>query len=260
VAALVPLEVICDLLGIPIKDHDRFVWWGTVLASTIDGAHTMTERRDIRVVLGELNVLLGELVERYQREPENNLISELVMASGDGELGRRDLLALIGLLFVAGLETTANLIGDCVRLMLEHPEQQQLLCADPGLASNAIEEVLRFDPPTKYTARRAEETIELAGTTIPKGAYLFEFLAGANRDPRVFTDPDVFDITRKNSRENVSFSAGVHHCIGSGLARLETELTMRSIVQRFPNLASAGPSRIRLTRSVRGPYRLPVRV
>ncbi|HEX5402765.1 MAG TPA: cytochrome P450 [Pseudonocardiaceae bacterium] len=260
IAARVPLEVICDLLGVPIEDHDRFIWWGTVLASTIDGPKTMTERRDIRASLGEMNALFAELVERYRAVPADNLISELVHTSVDGEpFGRRDLLALTQLLFVAGLETTGNLIGDCVRLLLAHPDQKELVFSNPELVPGAIEEVLRFDPPTKYTARLATEEVELAGTTLPRGGFLFELLAGANRDPRVFTDPHVFDITRKNSRENVSFSAGVHHCIGSGLARVEAEVTLRELFARYPRLRPAGPSRIRLARSVRGPYQLPVR-
>jgi cytochrome P450 len=261
IAARVPLEVVCDLLGVPVEDHERFIWWGTVLASTIDGPHTLTERRDVRASLGEMNALFNELVERYRQVPADNLISELVRTSVDNEeFGRRDLMAITELLFVAGLETTGNLIGDGIRLLLAHPDQKELVCADQDLMANAVEEVLRFDPPTKYTARLAGEDIELAGTTIPTGGFLFELLAGANRDPRVFTDPHVFDVTRKNSRENVSFSAGVHHCVGAPLARVEAEITLRQVFARFPRLKSAGPSRIRLARSVRGPYRLPVRV
>lgn len=256
VAARVPLEVICDLLGVPIEDHDRFVWWGTVLSSTIDGPRTLRERRDVRAALGEMNALFGELVERYRREPADNLISALVAS----DLGRRDLMALAELVFVAGLETTANLLGDTVRLLLAHPDQWAALVADPGLAPTASEEVLRFDPPTKYTARRALSDVELDGQVVPAGGLVFNFLAGANRDPRVFTDPDVFDIGRRNARENVSFSTGIHHCIGAGLARLEAEVTLREVVARYPNLASAGPAKIRLARSVRGPYQLPVRV
>jgi cytochrome P450 len=260
VAARVPLEVICDLLGVPIEDHDRFIWWGTVLSSTIDGPRTLAERRDVRTSLGEMNALFGELVERYRRAPADNIISELVAASGDREdFGRRDLIALTELLFVAGLETTANLLGDTVRLLLAHPDQLERVRADRALVPGVTEEVLRFDPPTKYTARMALEDVELAGHAVPAGGFVFELLAGANRDPRVFTDPHVFDIGRANSKENISFSAGVHHCIGSGLARLEAEVTLREVLDRFPRLAAAGPSRIRLARSVRGPYELPVR-
>ncbi len=261
VAARVPLEVICDLLGVPIEDHDRFIWWGTVLSSTIDGPRTLAERRAVRASLGEMNALFGELVERYRKAPADNMISELVAASEHREdFGRRDLMALTELLFVAGLETTANLLGDTVRLLLAHPEQHDRVLADRDLVPGVTEEVLRFDPPTKYTARMALETVELAGHTVPDGGFVFELLAGANRDPRVFPDPHVFDIGRANSKENIAFSAGVHHCIGSGLARLEAEVTLREVLDRFPRLASAGPSRIRLARSVRGPYELPVRV
>lgn len=261
VAARVPLEVICDLLGVPVEDHDRFSWWGTVLSETIDGPHTLAERRDVRVSLGEMNALFAELIERYRWAPEDNIISELVAASSDREdFGRRDLMALAELLFVGGLDTTANLLGDTVRLLMEHPEQFERVRADRGLVEGVTEEVLRFDPPTKYTARMALEDVELAGHTIPEGGFVFELLAGANRDPRVFTDPHVFDIGRANSRENISFSAGVHHCIGSGLARLEAEVTLQEVLDRFPRLYPAGPSKIRLARSVRGPYELPVRV
>jgi cytochrome P450 len=261
VAALVPLEVICDLLGVPIEDHDRFIWWGTVLASTIDGPHTLAERRAVRASLGEMNALFGELVDRYRRVPEDNIISDLVAVSGDQEdFGRRDLMALTELLFVAGLETTANLLGDTVRLLLEHPDQLDRVRADRDLVPGVTEEVLRFDPPTKYTARMALTDADVAGHVVPAGGFVFELLAGANRDPRVFPDPHRFDVGRANSRENISFSAGVHHCIGSGLARLEAEVTLREVLDRFPRLAAAGPSRIRLARSVRGPYRLPVRV
>jgi cytochrome P450 len=261
VAARVPLEVICDLLGVPIEDHDRFIHWGTVLASTIDGPRTLTERREVRASLGEMNALFGELVERYRKAPEDNIISELVATSGDSEdFGRRDLMALTELLFVAGLETTANLLGDTVRLLLAHPDQLARVRADRDLVPSVSEEVLRFDPPTKYTARMALEDVAIAGHAIPAGGFVFELLAGANRDPRVFTDPHVFDIGRANARENISFSSGVHHCIGHGLARLEAEVTLHEVLDRFPRLAAAGPSKIRLARSVRGPYELPVRV
>jgi cytochrome P450 len=259
VAALVPLEVICDLLGIPIEDQERFVWWGTRLAGTIDGPRSLTERAEVRTTLVEMTCFFTDLIARYRRDPADNLISALACTTTD-EFGERDLIALVELLFVAGLETTANLIGDIVRLLLEYPSQKALLLDDPGLAGNVVEEVLRFDPPTKFTARMAAEQVEVAGQMIPQGGFLFELLAGANRDPRVFTDPHRFDITRSNSRENISFSAGVHHCIGSGLARLEAEITVREIFERFPDMRMTGPARIRLARSVRGPYALAVEV
>ncbi len=261
VAARVPLGVISDLLGVPFEDHDRFSWWGTVLSSTLDGPRSLAERRDVRTSLGEMNALFDELIERYRKVPEDNIISDLVADSADKEdFGRRDLMALTELLFVAGLDTTANLLGDTARLLLEHPDQHDRVRADRELVPAVTEEVLRFDPPTKYTARMALEEVELEGHTIPEGGFVFELLAGANRDPRVFTDPHVFDIGRENSAQNISFSAGVHHCIGSGLARLEAEVTLQEVLERYPRLASAGPSKIRLTRSVRGPSKLPVRV
>jgi cytochrome P450 len=260
-ATEVPTAVIGDILGVPITDYRQFGRWGTAVATTIDGVRTTGERRRVRATLVEMTAYFRELVARNRTDPGDNMIADILGATvGEAPLEQDDVIALAGLLLAAGLETTVNLISDSVRLMLAHPEQKRSLLGDPDLAADVVEETLRYDPPATFTARMAVEDVELAGVTLPKGAVLFQLLPGANRDPRVFAEPDRFDIGRPNNREHISFSGGVHHCIGSGLARMEATIAVREMFQRFPHLRTAGATRMRTARSARGPISLPVRV
>jgi cytochrome P450 len=176
----------------------------------------------------------------------------------DAPLERREMVAITLLLLLAGLETTLNLIGNGVLALLEHDAERARFLADPQLETNLVEEVLRYESPVQFTIRTASEDITLAGTTVPKGKQILVLIGGANRDPRVFPDPDRFDIGRKNARDHLSFSAGFHYCLGAGLARLVAASALRQLFQRFPDLSLAGPVKRSSTRVIRGADSIPL--
>jgi cytochrome P450 len=185
------------------------------------------------------------------------VVSELV-ATG-APLAVDDLLATVELLLVAGFETTVNLIGNGVLALLRDNEARDWLLGHPERADDLVEEVLRHDPPVQYTMRLSHEPVSLAGTVLPTDTPVVLLLAGANRDPTVFADPGRFDPTRQNNREHLAFSAGIHYCLGAGLARIEAAVALRALFERYPDLRAAGAIKRRRSRNIRGVRQLPVR-
>ena len=153
-----------------------------------------------------------------------------------------------------------NLIGNGAGLLFEHPDQRRLLADDPSLWSNAVEELLRVESPVQRTGRRAVRDTEVHGVPVPDGELVILLLAAANRDPRVFAEPQSFDVTRSNARDHVAFSSGIHFCLGAALARMEGEVALRALFERFPDLAPAGDARRRRTVILRGYESMPVRL
>ncbi|MGW3633896.1 cytochrome P450 [Streptomyces sp. NPDC005122] len=259
-ARRIPLEVICDLFDVPGADRDTFVRWGGVLANTLDGIRTLGERRDVRRALAEMTEFLGALVEERRREPGDDLVSRLAAAAPEGEpLDGRTLVVLVGMLLIAGFETVVNAIAGAAVVLLEHPDQKALLLDDLDLAAEAVEEFLRYEPPVQVLLRVAQEPVALGEAELPAGAMLAIAIGGANRDPAVFDDPHRFDLRRPNKRDHLAFSAGIHYCLGAGLARLESELALRHLFSRMPRLALAGRPQLRPIRNIRGPGIVPVR-
>nr|WP_232523756.1 cytochrome P450 [Nocardioides sp. MAH-18] len=168
------------------------------------------------------------------------------------------MVPLCGLLLIAGFETTVNLVGNAVNALLDHPDQWAALVADPGRAGAAVQETLRFDPPVQRTARVSFDDTEVAGTEITRNRWVNVLLGGANRDPAVFADPDVFDIGRTDGVEHLAFSSGIHHCVGRPLAELEATVALVRLAERFPRLRRAGAVRRRNATLIRGPLVLPV--
>ncbi|HEX2028847.1 MAG TPA: cytochrome P450 [Nitriliruptorales bacterium] len=158
----------------------------------------------------------------------------------------------------AGFETTVNLIGNGAALLFAHPDQRRLLAEDPSLWPNAVDEVLRVDPPVQRTGRRARRSTTVHGVPVAEGEWLILLLAAADRDPRVFSDPHVFDVTRPNARDHLAFGSGIHFCLGAALARMEGEVALQALFERFPDLGPAGPGRRRGTVILRGHESLPV--
>jgi cytochrome P450 len=260
-ASRVPVKVICDLFGIENADYERMKRWGAILGDTLDGIRTMGERGQVQWAVREMGEFFDDLIVRRRREPGDDVLSGLIAARPDGEaLSRNDLVALAGLLLGAGFETTVNLIGNGVLALLNNPEAKQLLVEEPGRAADVTEEILRYDSPVQYTARLTHEPLNLAGVELPERSTVALLLGGANRDPGVFSHPHRFDPLRANNREHLSFSSGVHYCLGAGLARLEGEVALRELFARFPDLRQAAPARRRPSRTIRGVLSLPVSV
>jgi cytochrome P450 len=256
-AARVPIKIICDLLGVPDAEHRRMTRWGTVLAASIDGMGSMAQVRELRSTLRELNDFLAARIAEHRAEPNDDVIGRML---ADGTMTEAELLATSGLLLAAGFETTVNLIGNGVLTLLAHPSARARLVDDPEATDGIVEEILRIDPPIQYTARLALEGASLAGRPVAAGTVVLLLTAAANRDPAVFPDPHRFDPDRPNAREHMTFSSGVHYCLGAGLARMEGGIALRALFRRFPDLRVAGTVQRRPSRVVRGPLRLPVRV
>ncbi|MDI3405759.1 cytochrome P450 [Streptomyces sp. B-S-A6] len=256
-----PLTVICELLGVPGVDHRRFrAWTAKILA--------IGEPEASGLAAQEMTVYLAGLIQEkreVETAAEGDLLHALVRAHDeDGDhLTDEELLGMAFLLLVAGHETTVNLIANAVHLLLTHPEQLAALRADGDLLENAVEEALRFEPPTPAgTYRYTAEPVTVADTRLPKGARVVISLASANRDPARFPDPERFDIHRDPAltRSHLAFGHGIHHCLGAPLARLEANLALRALLDRFPDLAVDGdPTPDWRPSLLRGLGRLPVR-
>lgn len=244
-----PLTVIAEILGVPAQDRARVLEFGHGAAPSLDVGLTWWEFRQVDAALHAFDTWLGDHLERLRRNPGSDLLSQLVTVEEEGQrLNEGELRATAGLLLAAGFETTVNLLGSGTELLLRHP----------ALWSNAVEEVLRFESPVQVTARVAQRDTAVLGVPVRAGRMVATMLSGANRDPAVFTDPHRFDVRRANAREHLSFSAGRHFCLGAALARIEGEVGLRSLFERFPDLALAPGAQRRATRVLRGWRQLPV--
>lgn len=259
-ANLLPVTVIAEILGVPAGMRAQFVAWGRAGSPVLDFGLTLRQYRAAERALSELNVWLRGHFERLRSEPGDDLLSRLVHLEDDGGLTDRELLATAGLLLAAGFETTVNLLGSGVVLLVGHPDQLARLTAEPSGWANAVEEILRYESPVQNTARRALRDVDIAGHIVREGRFVSVLIGGANRDPEVFADPDRFDVGRANARDHLAFSAGAHYCLGAALARMEGEIGLRLLFERYPDLALAGTPRRRRTKTLRGYDTLPVRL
>ncbi|MGA8257522.1 MAG: cytochrome P450 [Nocardioides sp.] len=251
-AALLPVAVIADMLGVPDSMHTTLLDWGDGAARTLDPTLSW---RDFRAAEGDMRHLhrwLAQHIRDLRANPGDDLLSRLAVAQEDEQLTDFELRATGLLVLGAGFETTVSLISNAVQLMAEHPEQHEIVLAEPDLLGGAVDEVLRFDSPVQVTMRIAPAETEVLGTLVPARTPVLCYLGGANRDPEVFTDPDRFDVTRENAGSHLAFSSGAHFCLGASLARREAEVGLRALYERFPDLAVSAPPVRRPTRVLRG--------
>jgi cytochrome P450 len=254
-----PLIVIADILGVETGDRAQVLAFGAGAAPSLDLGLTWREFQHVETTLCSFDTWLGRHLQRLRRHPGTDLLSQLVAVEEDGErLTEAELRAIAGLLLVAGFETTANLLSSGIELLLRHPAQLEQLRSEPARWPNTVEEVLRVESPVQITARVAARDTEVHGVEIESGQVVAVLLSAANRDPAVFADPHRFDVGRVNAREHLAFSAGRHFCLGAALARIEGEVGLRSLVERFPDLALAQGARRQPTRVLRGWQQLPV--
>jgi cytochrome P450 len=260
-ASLLPATVIAEMLGAPVAMSRQFLAWGAEAARSLDAGLSLREFRRSERGLRALERWMDGHFAHLRAHPGDNILSTLVHAqAAEGKLTRDELTATAMLLLAAGFETTVNLIGNGTALLIEHPDQRERLGAEPALWPNAVDEVLRFDSPVQRTGRVAQRDTEVAGVWMPAGQPVMTLLGGANRDPDVFDDPQRFDVARPNAGEHLAFSSGIHYCLGAGLARMEGEVGLRALFDRFPDLALAGTPHRRVTRVLRGYATMPVRL
>jgi cytochrome P450 len=256
-----PVTVICELLGVPRKYEPVFREFARRLTRVLDPAESLTEQEldELTTTRLQMRDYMISLVMQRKDNPGDDLVSALLNGGGDDEaMAIPDLISNLGLLLIAGHETTVNLIANGTLALLRHPDVLERLRNDPRLATPLVEEVLRYDPPVQMLGRSTLADIEVSGTTIPSGARVWLLIAAGNRDPRRFADPDTFQPERTNNA-HISFGSGLHYCVGAALARTEAQVALTTLARRLeqPRLA-ADPPLYRDNAILRGPDRLPV--
>jgi Cytochrome P450 len=257
-----PVIVICEMLGVPVADHERFKGWGLDIARGLDAIMLPPDSPVAERSMHARHALAAyfrELIAARRAAPRDDMLSGLIAAEEAGDkLSEDELLATCILLLVAGHETTVNLIGNGSLALLRHPDQRKRLQNDPGLITTAVEELLRFDGPVQRTARIPSEDVVIGGRTIGKGEMVMPFIGAADRDPAQFPDPDRLDLGRTDNR-HIAFGWGIHFCIGAPLARVEGQIAINTLLRRKPKLALATETpEYRQSLTLRGLSHLPV--
>jgi cytochrome P450 len=257
-----PFAVISEMLGTPPADHDRIRELTGTLVRSLEPVNDPALVSAIIAADAELSAIAADMIAWKRANPADDLLTALIHAEDGGDvLSDDELIAQTLLLYIAGHETTVNLIAGGTLALLRHPAQLALLRDDPSLAATAIEELLRYDSPVQASRRITLEPITIRDITIPAGAFVMASLASANRDERFWgDDASELQITRENARQHVSFGAGPHHCLGASLARLEAAIAIQQLVSRFPGVALDGEVTWNGRINLRGPAHLPVSV
>src|SRR5437879_5683492 len=257
-----PVTVICEMLGVPVEDHERFKAWGVDIARGLDAILLPPDSEVAQKSLAGRRALAdyfrGLIAER-RAAPRDDMLSGLIAAEEAGDtLSENELLATCILLLVAGHETTVNLIGNGSLALLRHPHELRRLRESPGLIASAVEALLRYDGPVQRTARIPSEDVTIGGRTIGKGEMVLPFIGAADRDQAQLPDPDRLDITRTDNR-HIAFGWGIHFCLGAPLARVEGQIAINALLQRMPKLALATDTpQYRQSLTLRGLSALPV--
>jgi cytochrome P450 len=247
IAAQLPLEVICEMMGVPLEDRRRIYEIGNRMVGFDDpdlqGGSLPERMQDAQSAFAEMFVYAGKLREKALREPADDLATALISAELDGErLSENDFNFFFLLLLIAGNETTRTVTSNGMLTLLEHPDQLQDVRDNPSLLAGAVEEILRFAPAVHTFRRTAQVNSELRGQTIRENDKLMLWYPSANRDEEVFDEPDTFNI-RRNPNEHLAFGVGEHFCLGANLARMELNEIFRGIVTRLHDIELISPAR-----------------
>jgi unspecific monooxygenase len=240
VAAVLPVEVIADLLDVPEPERSALRGWSNTIVTMYEPDPGRVRRADAERAAAEFVEALRGLAAHRRRHPGDDLITDLL----DADLDADELVGTAALLLMAGHEATVNVIGNGVLALLRHPEQWHRLVADPGLDATAVEELIRYDPPLQLFERTAVVDTAVAGHPVPAGTKIAALLGAAARDPAVFARPDDLDVGRRPNA-HLGFGAGVHYCLGAPLARVEVAATLDALCRRLPDvrLAAEPPRR-----------------
>ena len=256
-----PVTVTCELLGLPAADRDRCRRWTEQISRVIDPSITLADSADLNAAeVGFREYVTGQL-ERRRSAPQDDILSLLVHAEVDGvRLTDQEIIANVLFLFVAGHETTVNLIGNGLLALLRHPDQLQLLRDNPELIAGAVDEFARYDAPVQIVSRLLKDDVVLAEVTLPAGSKVMLLFGAASRDPARYSDPERLDVTRTGTR-TLAFSGGPHYCLGAALGKLETSMVLTELLRRYPEIELARDDLVwRPNVSFRGLQELPIRL
>ena len=239
------IGVICRMLGVPTDRGSDLLDWSHAMVKMYEFDTTDAQASAATEAAGEFRGYVLDLIERRQREPRDDMVTALVEARVDGgRLTEAEIVSTIIVLLNAGHEATVNTLGNGIRALLRHPEEWDRLVAGEVTPALAVEELIRWDPPLQLFERWVlEDGVEIAGRPVPKGEKLALLFGSANRDPRVFPDPECLDLERGNAAEHIGFGGGIHVCIGAPLARIELEASLRTLVEHAPRLELAAEPR-----------------
>jgi cytochrome P450 len=255
-----PIPIICELLGAPKEDWKLFSRWAADVLRIFNG-NLHEDLPTIAAAQDELDAYTRDLIAVRRDKPAEDLLTDLIAAEEEGDrLTTDELVMMTEAVLVGGTDTTRNQLGCTVALFAHHPVQWKLLADQPDLAPRAVEEAMRYFGTVRGTGRFASEDIEYRGVFFPKGTFIAPSMATANRDPSVFPDPEVFDISREPSGQpQLTFGSGIHYCLGAALARAELQEALPLLARRMPDLALDGDITWKPnTVGIFGPEHLPV--
>jgi pimeloyl-[acyl-carrier protein] synthase len=232
-----PATIIAEMLGVPHQDRDQLKKWSDEYASMLGSFQYIPDRVEETLQnMQDMNDYFQRIIEEHRQDPRDDLISALIgVQEKHVSFTDNALITNCILLIAAGQETTTNVIGNAVLTLVRYPEQLARLQESPELITSAVEEILRYESPAQYTARKATENMEIGGKKIQQGQIVMLIMGAANRDPQQFPDPGRFDLSRKENR-HLAFGYAAHFCLGAPLARLEAQIAIKTIFQRFPHL------------------------
>ena len=239
------IGVICRMLGVPTDRGSDLLDWSHAMVKMYEFDTTDAQASAATEAAAEFRGYVLDLIEMRQREPRDDMVTALVEARVDGgRLTEAEIVSTIIVLLNAGHEATVNTLGNGIRALLRNREEWDRLVAGEVTPALAVEELIRWDPPLQLFERWVlEDGVEIAGRPVPKGQKLALLFGSANRDPRVFPDPECLDLERGNAAEHIGFGGGIHVCIGAPLARMELEASLRTLVEHAPRLALAAEPR-----------------
>lgn len=252
----IPMAVIAELMGMP-RDDTPYLLEVAETATNLLGivGPSWRDYRSGITVLREFEGYVGKHIERLRDGDGDSILSDVIR---DSDLTDAELTMLAALIFGAGFITTTHILGKAVIALVGHPDQLAALCANPDGWPKALEEILRYDTPVQFVPRVAAEDLEIEGYSIRAGEAVFIMYGGANRDPAVFDHPNTFDTTRANARDHLTFSTGVHTCLGAALGRMEVQIGLQTLFERFPQLTLAGKPTYNNVIGLHGLKHLPI--
>lgn len=238
-----PFDVISEMLGLPEADKNQIRDWSGAIVKTLDPIISEEEMRAAFEANRNIDGYLGEVIEWKRANPADDILTAMIEAEEEGDrMSPKELRDQVNLLFVAGHETTVNLIGTGIRELLDHSDQAAIWRDDPSLDANAVDEMLRWVSPVQFSRRITLHDTEIGGVTIPARSFVQTALGAANRDPDKFgPTADRLDVRRADAGQHVSFGSGIHYCLGSSLAKLEGQVAIGRFLRRFPNATISAP-------------------